>query len=198
LGDALGEIGVSPHYGDAFIGATHVKGKGAIKTAYLYENTEGLVDKGLWIIADSICMGRNLLKTLEMLLTKFHPKEIILLAPLASGIGINAIGKLLHEKQVTVSFIAWGALFGVDEKTLYDMPWGHRDTIPFDARDQKIFVEMFGPKLCVGGDFGNDYYCPPLAEKLYHEQLQEHSIIPQIPLVEAVLNVYKKEEIITF
>ncbi len=195
LPTALREIGIRNHYGDAFIGATHIKGEGEIKTAYLYENTEGLVPDGLWILADSICVGRNTGATLASLLPKFNPKEIIILAPIASRRGMNEIGKATGTLGIPTTFIAWGALFGVDEKTLYDMPWGHKDTEALDERDQKLFVSMFGPRLCVGGDFGNDYYCPPVAKKLYDAQLAEHGIKPKIPSVDDVLKIYKKEEL---
>lgn len=196
LGQALRESGITQHYGDAFIGATHIKGKGEIKTAYLYENTEGLVPNGLWILADSICIGRNTGATLNSLLKKYHPKEIIVLAPIASRRGINAVGIATAAASVPTIFVAWGALFGVDEKTLYDMPWGHKDTEPLDKRDQDLVVAMYGRKLCMGGDFGNDYYCPPVAKKLYEEQLKEHKITPRIPTVEEILKIYRKEELL--
>lgn len=176
LGSALTDVGVGTHYGDAFIGASHIKGNGTIKTAYLYENTEGLHPTGLWVIADSICLGRNLLATLTSLLKKYHPAHLLFLAPIASRVGINAIGVLTASHHIPTTFLAWGALFGVDKKTRYDMPWGHPDTEPLDQRDQRLFVSIYGPKLCMGGDFGNNYYCPTLAMKLYENQLRQHNI----------------------
>lgn len=196
LGNALAEVGIRNHYGDAFIGAWHIKGKGEIKTAYLYENIEGLTPNGLWIIADSICVGRNLVATLKSLLNKFQPQEILFISPTASRLGINNVGKLTAKKHIPTTFVAWGALFGVDEKTLYDMPWGHPDTEPLDKRDQDLVVSMYGKELCMGGDFGNNYYCPPLALKLYEEQLKEHRITPKIPSAEKILSIYKRSELV--
>ncbi|MBI4066104.1 hypothetical protein HY411_00145 [Candidatus Gottesmanbacteria bacterium] len=196
LESALAAVGIDGHYGDAFIGASHVKDNGPIRTAYLYENTEGLTDKGLWIVADSICIGRNLIATMESLLQKFHPKEILFISPIASRRGIDGVGAVIAKKKIPTTFIAWGALFGVDKKTLYDMPWGHPDTEPLEKRDQKLMILTYGNKLCMGGDFGNNYYCPPLAKKLYMEQLSTHSIRPKIPSAASVLQRYKREEFI--
>ena len=167
LGSALMAVGMENHYGDAFIGATHIKGDGKIRTAYLYENTEGLTQNGLWIIAESFCVGRNLAATMNSLLSKFRPREILFIAPIASRRAINAVGGIIARKNIPTTFVAWGALFGVDEKTLYDMPWGHRDTEPLDSRDREVFISMYGPRLCVGGDFGNNYYGQVLARQLY-------------------------------
>ena len=196
LGSALFEVGISRHYGDAFIGATHIKGDGDIKTAYLYENTEGLTPDGLWILADSICMGRNTSRAFSSLLAKFHPREILVLGPIASRRGINIISDVIATHAIPTTFVAWGALFGVDEKSLYDMPWGHKDTEPLYDRDQQFFLDMYGPKLCVGGDFGNDYYSPELAIDLYKTQLRDHSITPHIPSVSEALKVYTKKELV--
>jgi len=197
LSTALSDVGIKNHYGDAFIGATHVKGNGEITTSYLYENIEGLTPDGLWIIADSICVGRNLIATMKSLLAKFTPKEVLFICPIASRVGITAVDALLSAKQISTTYVAWGALFGVDEKTLYDMPWGHPNTEPLDKRDQQTFISMYGPDLCVGGDFGNYYYCPPLAKKLYDEQLTLHHIIPKIPTKEEVQKIYAEDEILT-
>jgi hypothetical protein len=197
LGDALFEIGVKEHFGDAFIGAHHIKSNEGIKTAYSYENIEGLKDGGLWVIADSICMGRNLLATLHALLTKMSPKEIILVAPIASKIGIEAVGMLVQKHTVPITFVAWDALFGVDAKTKYDMPWGHPDTVPIDSRDQELFRQIYGPNLCMGGDFGNNYYCPSRALTLYEAQLKEHKIVPKIPTVKDVLKIFAPDELVS-
>jgi uracil phosphoribosyltransferase len=196
LGNALFESGIKGHFGDAFIGAVHVKGDGAITTDDLYENTEGLIPNGLWIVADSICMGRNLAATLKSLLKKFTPKEILFVATIASRRGINNLSRIVAEQKIPATFVAWGALYGVDEKTLYNMPWGHRDTEPVDRRDQNLIVSMYGPELCVGGDFGNNYYSPPFALKLYQEQLKEHKITSRIPLASEVLKIYKQNEVL--
>lgn len=196
LGKALWENGVKDHFGDAFIGATHVKSETGIKTAYLYENIEGLDPNGFWIIADSICMGRNLSETLKQLLSRFAPKGILLIAPLASRRGIETIGQICDQYKIPTTFVAWGGLIGVDEKTLYDMPWGHPDTEPLDTRDQELFVNIFGPKLCVGGDFGNNYYSPTLAKQLYEEQLKEHEITPTYPSIKELMSIYTNEELV--
>lgn len=197
LGSALYDVGIHGHFGDAFIGANHVKNGHDIKTAYSYENIEGLTKSGLWIIADSICMGRNLASTLASLLTQFKPQEMLFIAPIASRIGIDILGEILDKYQVPATFVAWGALFGVDEKTRYNMPWGHKDTEPVDVRDQQTFISMYHPELCMGGDFGNNYYCPPLALDLYHAQLKELGITPKIPTVAEIQKIYSPEEIIT-
>jgi hypothetical protein len=196
LGEALFETGIKTHFGDAYIGATHIKGDGDIRTAYLYENTEGLVPDGLWIIGESFCIGRNLAETMKSLLSKFAPAEILFIAPLASRRAINYVGGIIAEKKSPTSYVAWGGLFGVDEKTLYDMPWGHPDTEPFDERDRQTFLTMYGPALCVGGDFGNNYYSPAIAKRIYEEQLKEHHIIPKIPSVEEIRKIYKEGEIL--
>ena len=194
LGAALSEVGIKEYYGDVFIGVSHFKKKGEIKAKYFYENVEGLCEGGLWIIAESICKGRNLEKTLISLLKNHQPKEIIFICPIASSIGINKIIQLFKNRKIKVTFVAWGALFGVSEKNLYDMPWGHKDTEPKDSRDQKTFVNIYGELLCVAGDFGNNYYAPYVAEKVYKEQLLEHKISPKIPSVKEILKTYKKEE----
>lgn len=194
LGSALAAVGINGHYGDAYIGASHVKDGGPIRTAYLYENTEGLTDKGLWIVADSICVGRNLIATMKSLLQKFHPKEILFISPIASRRGIDGVGAVIVKKKIPTTFIAWGALFGVDKKTLYDMPWGHPDTEPLDRRDQDLAVSIYGNKLCMGGDFGNAYYCPPLAKKLYEDQLTSLGVTPVIPSVRSLLKTYSKKD----
>ncbi len=196
IGVALAAVGINGHYGDAFIGASHVKDGGPIRTAYLYENIEGLTDKGLWIVADSICVGRNLIATMESLLKKFTPKEILFICPIASRLGIDGVGTVIVKKRIPTTFIAWGALFGVDKKTLYDMPWGHPDTEPLDARDHELMTSVYGTKLCMGGDFGNAYYCPPLAKKLYEEQLTSLGVTPVIPSVTSLLKTYSKKEFI--
>ena len=195
LGSALAGVGVRNHYGDAFIGATHIKGNGQIKTAYLYENTEGLTPNGLWIIGESFCIGRNLAATMKSLLSKFKPKEILFIAPIASRRGINLVGSIIAKKNIPTTFVSWGALFGVSEKTLYDMPWGHPDTEPLDVRDQKLFISMYGPDLCMGGDFGNNYYSPSLAQGLYLKQLKELSIKPIFPTVREILKLYEPDEV---
>lgn len=192
---SLYQAGIKNHYGDAYIGATHIKGKGEIKTAYLYENTEGLNPHGLWIMSDSFCIGRNLIATMNSLLSKFHPDEILFIGTLTSRRGINAVGEVIAAHHIPTSFVAWGALFGVDEKTLYDMPWGHNDTEPLDLRDQQTFVSMYGPKLCVGGDFGNNYYSPTVALDLYKAQLKDHGITPKFPTVQELRRTYKPGEL---
>lgn len=196
LGSALASVGIEGHHGDAFIGASHVKDGGPIRTAYLYENTEGLSPNGLWIVADSICVGRNLVATLQSLLNKFIPKEILFICPIASRRGIEDVGAVIVKKGIPTTFIAWGALFGVDKKTLYDMPWGHPDTEPLDTRDQKLIVSIYGNKLCMGGDFGNNYYCPPIAKKLYEEQLASLGVTPAIPSVALLLKTYAKGDFV--
>ena len=196
LNRALDEIGISPHFGDAFIGASHIKGDGEIRTAYLYENIEGLHPKGLWIIADSICIGRNLASTMQSLLKKFQPAHILFISPIASRIGINNIGKITAGKNIPTTFVAWGALFGVDEETLYDMPWGHPDTQALDQRDQDLAVSIYGKNVCMGGDFGNNYYCPDLAIKLYQTQLTMHYVKPKIPSGKSVLKIYERSELL--
>lgn len=196
IGQALGLAGVNNYFGETFIGVTHIKQKGIITTSYKYENTEGLSRKGLWIIAESICVGRNLAKTMEELLSKNSPTEIIFICPIASQSGIENISKLIKKYNIAVTFVVWGALFGVDEKTFYDMPWGHNDTKAVDSRDKQTFINIYGPNLCVGGDFGNDYYCPSKARNLYKQQLKQFKIKPKIPSVEQVLASYKENELI--
>lgn len=195
LPQALHNTGTQNYFGDAFVGATHKKDNGPITTLYGYENTEGLVPDGLWIIGDSICMGRNLEATINSLLEKYTPKEIIFVCPIASRIGIEKIGKITAEKNIPTSFFAWGALFGVGEN-LYDMPWGHPDTESLDERDQKVFVDMYNDTLCVGGDFGNDYFSPTIAKAFYDQQIQELGITPKIPDTEAIQKIYTSEEIL--
>jgi uracil phosphoribosyltransferase len=197
LGSALWEAGINNHYGDAFIGATHIKGTDEITTAYMYENIEGLNETGLWILADSICMGRNLAKTITELLKKSTPNEILLLAPLASRRGINTLGEITASHNIPTTFFAWGGLIGVSEKNFYDMPWGHPDTEPLDLRDQELFISIYGKDLCIGGDFGNNYYSPTLAKQLYEEQLKEHSIHPSFPTIERLRSIYTLEGLLT-
>lgn len=194
LGAALAAVGIASHYGDAFIGASHIKDNGPIRTAYLYENIEGLTDNGLWVIADSICVGRNLIATMQSLLKKFTPKEILFICPIASRMGIDGVGAVIAKKQISTTFVAWGGLFGVDEQTLYDMPWGHTRTEPLDPRDQRLMVSVYGSRLCMGGDFGNNYYCPPLAKKLYKEQLAALDIKPNIPSLTSLLKTFSKRD----
>lgn len=197
VGDALATVGIHEYFGDAFIGATHIKGDGAIRTDYKYENLEGLVSGGLWVIVESLCTGRNLSATLNQILPRFTPKELIIIAPIASLRAIETIDEIVSKYGVPIHYVAWGGLFGVDEVTLYDMPWGHTDTRPVDKRDQELFIQIYGPKLCMGGDFGNNYYGPSLAFNLYQEQLKEHNITPVIPSVKDILKSYKSIEFIT-
>lgn len=193
---ALLRAGVKNHFGDAFIGSTHIKDRGNITTDYKYENTEGLVRDGLWVAADSICMGRSFIPTFTSLFSKgIMPKEILLLAPICSRRGVETFAGLLAKHNIKVTFLAWGALFGVGEN-LYDMPWGHPDTEVLDPRDQEVFATIYGDKLCVGGDFGNDYFSPTLAQELYDQQIQELGITPKIPSVEEIKKIYKKDEIL--
>ncbi len=196
IGLALSLAGINNYFGESFIGATHIKQKGSITTEYKYENTEGLYKKGLWIIAESICIGRNLGRTMEELLSKNNPAEILFICPIASKIGIENVRKIINKYHIPVTFVVWGALFGVDKTTLYDMPWGNKDTIAFDKRDKKTFINTYGPNLCVGGDFGNNYYCPSLAKALYKQQLKKLKIIPEIPTVDEILSVYANDELI--
>ena len=193
---ALSRAGVNRHFGDIFIGATHIKDASGIHTDYRYENTEGLAKNGLWIAADSICMGRSFIPTFKSLFSKgFIPKEILFIIPLGSRRGIENFSSILKEHNVKASFIAWGALFGVGDN-LYDMPWGHPDAEPLDKRDQQVFVDMYNDKLCVGGDFGNYYFAPYLAQKFYDMQLRELNIVPKIPSAKKILATYKPGEIL--
>ncbi len=194
---ALSRAGVQNHFGDAFIGSTHIKDAGSITTDYKYENTEGLVRDGLWIAADSICMGRSFIPTFTSLFAKgLMPKEILFICPICSRRGIESFAGLLAKHNIKVTFLVWGALYGVGEN-LYDMPWGHPDTEVLDQRDRDVFAKMYGNKLCVGGDFGNYYFSPSLAQELYEIQLKELNITPKIPRVEEIGKIYKKEEILT-
>lgn len=193
---ALQKAGVEEHFGDAFIGATHIKGKGAIHTDYRYENTEGLTKNGLWLAADSVCMGRSFIPTFNSLFSKdLIPKEILFILPIGSRIGIEQFTPILNEHSVKASFISWGALYGVGEN-LYDMPWGHKDTETLDERDKETFVNMYSDKLCVGGDFGNYYFAPYLAREFYDQQIKELGITPKIPSAQDILKTYSREEII--
>jgi hypothetical protein len=196
LSRALSKAGITRHHGDCFIGANHIKTAHSIKTSYAYENIEGLNPHGLWVIADSVAAGRNLLSTLNSLLTKFRPKELLFIIPIGNRWGINQLGALIKKKHIKTTFIVWGALFGLNPENKYDEPWGLADCEPIDVRDQQTFIDIYGPNLCVGGDFGNDYYCPPLALKLYKEQLKQLSIVPRIPSVREIMKTYKKEELI--
>lgn len=193
---ALSRAGVRSHYGDCFIGANHMKEQGKITTSYTYENVEGLNPKGLWVLSDSIAAGRNLITTLTSLLTKFTPSEILAIVPIGNRWGINQIGKILWQFGIKTTFFVWGALFGLNPENRYDEPWGLPDAEPIDDRDQKTFISMYSPNLCVGGDFGNDFYCPPLARKLYDQQIESLEIVPKIPTVKKILDTYKKEELL--
>ncbi|HCM82851.1 MAG: hypothetical protein UW22_C0028G0012 [Candidatus Gottesmanbacteria bacterium GW2011_GWB1_44_11c] len=194
---ALFKAGIARHHGDCFIGANHIKKAHSITTSYAYENIEGLNPHGLWIIADSVAAGRNLLSTLGSLLTKFRPEELLFLVPIGNRWGINRLSALVKKKKIKkTTFIVWGALFGLNPENKYDEPWGLPDCEPIDVRDQQTFIDMYGSDLCVGGDFGNDYYCPPLALKLYKEQLKQLSIVPRIPSVREIMKIYKKEELV--
>lgn len=196
LPNALKRAGVNNHYGDAFIGATHVKGDGKIRTDYRYENTEGLTKNDLWVAADSICMGRSFIPTLNSLFSKgLIPKEILFIMPIGSRRGMEAFSQIIKDNNVKASFISWGALFGVG-KNLYDMPWGHPDTEVLDPRDKEVFVNMYSDKLCVGGDFGNYYFAPYLAEEFYQQQLKDLKIKPRLPSAEEILSIYKPDEIL--
>ncbi|HYK08192.1 MAG TPA: hypothetical protein VEW42_01680 [Candidatus Eisenbacteria bacterium] len=193
---ALARSGITNHYGDAFIGATHIKGAGPIRTDYRYENTEGLTKNGLWIVADSVCMGRSFLPTFTSLFAQgFIPKEILFILPLATRRGIEVFAPLLKKHGIHATFVAMGALFGVGDN-LYNLPWGHPDTEPLDTRDQDVFVRMYNDKLCVGGDFGNYYFAPPLAKEFYNDQLKELRITPHIPSAKEVFRIYTKEELL--
>lgn len=196
VGQALSRVGIDNFYGESFIGATHVKQKGNIFTEYKYENSEGLLKNGLWIIAESICVGRNLGRTMEELLAKNKPKEILFICPIASQMGVDNIKRIINKYKIPVTFVVWGGLFGVDKKTLYDMPWGHLDTKAVDERDKRTFIGIYGAKLCMGGDFGNNYYCPALAKKLYVQQLRDLKINPKIPTVDEILKEYRIDELV--
>lgn len=197
LSSALFEAGISEHFGDCFIGANHIKTETSITTSYAYENTEGLRQDGCWIIADSIAAGRNLIATLHSLLGHYHPKELLFIVPIGNRWGINEVDRVVTSYHVRATFVVWGALFGLNPENHYDEPWGLPDCEPIDTRDQDTFVSMYGKQLCVGGDFGNDYYCPPLARDLYHRQLSALHITPAIPSADAIRKIYAPDEIIT-
>lgn len=197
ISDALDTVGVKNHFGDAFIGATHIKDKGPIRTAYLYENIEGLVPDGLWVIGESFCTGRNLFATMTSLLKKYTPAEILFIAPIASRRAIEYIDGVIAPKKIPTTYVVWGGLFGVDSHTLYDMPWGHKDTEPIDTRDQQFFIKIYNKKMCVGGDFGNNYYSPGKAKELYHEQLKVFKIKLKIPTVKEIFTIYSSKEVLT-
>jgi len=196
LPTALYDAGIRTHYGDCYIGANHIKTKTSIITNYAYENIEGLNPQGLWVVGDSIAEGRNLIATMSSLLPRFHPKEILMIVPIGNRLGINNVGKIFNDHGIPATFIVWGALFGLEPTMHYDEPWGLPDCEPIDRRDQKTFIDMYGPGLCVGGDFGNDYYCPPVALKLYKDQLRDQKITPKIPSVSQILKIYTKDELI--
>ncbi|MFH0750177.1 MAG: hypothetical protein V1917_04685 [Candidatus Gottesmanbacteria bacterium] len=197
LSSALYYAGIKIHHGDCFIGANHIKTGTSITTSYAYENTEGLCENGLWVIADSIAAGRNLIATLNSMLGKYHPKELVFIVPIGNRWGINEVSRVVAEHDVKATFVVWGALFGLNPENKYDEPWGLPDCEPIDIRDKETFVSIYGKHLCVGGDFGNDYYCPALAKKLYEKQLEELQIIPNIPTAEHIRSLYSSEEIIT-
>lgn len=196
LSSALFYAGIPTHYGDCFIGANHIKTKTSITTSYAYENTEGLCEDGCWVIADSIAAGRNLLATLQSLLGKYHPKELLFIVPIGNRWGINEVSRLVKKYGVKATFVVWGALFGLNPENRYDEPWGLPDCEPIDGRDQKTFISMYGKHLCVGGDFGNDYYCPALAKKLYAQQLIDLHITPRIPSAKEIKAIYTSKEIV--
>ncbi|OGK10134.1 hypothetical protein A2767_05200 [Candidatus Roizmanbacteria bacterium RIFCSPHIGHO2_01_FULL_35_10] len=196
LSTALYQVGVNNYYSDCFIGATHVKKANLITASYQYENKEGLCKGGFWIIADSIAAGRNLTVTLKSLLPKYQPKEILFLVPIGNRWGINRLSQLLNKHKIKATFLVWGALFGLNPENRYDEPWGLPDCEPIDYRDQQTFISIYGPDLCVGGDFGNDFYCVYLALELYKEQLKKLKIKPKIPSLEQVLKIYKPDELI--
>lgn len=193
---ALTKAGIKGHYGDCFIGASHVKTATSITTNYSYENSEGLYTKGLWIMADSIAEGRNLKATLTSLLSKYHPKEIILICPFANRLGVDKVSEIIKSYGVPVTFVVWGALFGLEPTMHYDEPWGLPDCEPLDKRDQDTFISMYSKTLCVGGDFGNDFFCPSLAIQLYEDQLKKQHITPKIPTVKKILSIYKRSELV--
>lgn len=197
LSTALLRAGINNHFGDCFIGANHVKKANSIVTNYAYENKEGLNKEGLWIIADSVAAGRNLIATLTSLLSQFKPNELIFIVPIGNRWGINKISELLAKHKLKATFLVWGALFGLNPVNRYDEPWGLPDCEPIDARDQKTFVDMYGKNLCVGGDFGNDFYCVSSALQLYKDQLKELKVSPKIPKVTYLLKTYKKNDFIT-
>lgn len=196
LSSALYEAGILMHYGDCFIGANHIKTKTSITTDYAYENTEGLNENGCWVIADSIAAGRNLIATLKSLLGKYHPKELIFIVSIGNRWGINEVSRVVSEYHVKATFVVWGALFGLNPENHYDEPWGLDDCEPIDLRDQTTFISMYSKDLCVGGDFGNDYYCPALAQKLYEKQLADLRITPKIPTAKQIRAVYTSDEIL--
>jgi hypothetical protein len=196
LSSALYYAGIETHYGDCFIGANHIKTATSITTSYAYENTEGLCEDGLWVIADSIAAGRNLIATLNSMLGKYHPKELICIVPIGNRWGINEVSRVIAEHNVKATFIVWGALFGLNPENHYDEPWGLPDCEPIDVRDQETFISIYGKRLCVGGDFGNDYYCPALAKKLYKKQIAELQITPVIPTAKHIRSVYSSDEIL--
>lgn len=196
LSSALYKTGIKNHFGDCFIGANHVKKSDSITVKYSYENKEGLCNGGLWILADSIAAGRNILATFNALLTTHKPKEILFLVPIGNRWGINKISNLIASYKIKATFVVWGALFGLNPENRYDEPWGLEDCEPIDKRDQKTFVDMYGPHLCVGGDFGNDYYCPLLARELYADQLKKYKIKPQIPSYKSLMKTYSKNDFV--
>jgi hypothetical protein len=193
---ALSKAGIPMHYGDCFIGANHIKTGTSITTSYTYENVEGLYTEGLWVMADSIAEGRNLKATLTSLLSKYHPKEIILICPFANRLGVNNVSAIIKSFGIPVTFVVWGALFGLEPTMHYDEPWGLPDCEPLDNRDRDTFVSIYGKTLCVGGDFGNDFFCPSLAMDLYNNQLKKQHIIPKIPSVKKILSIYRKNEFV--
>lgn len=134
--------------------------------------------------------------TLTSLLSKYKPKEIILICPFANRLGVNNVSAVIKSFGVPVTFVVWGALFGLEPTMHYDEPWGLPDCEPLDNRDRDTFVSIYGKDLCVGGDFGNDFFCPSLAFKLYKEQLKKHRISPKIPTAKEILAVYRKEELV--
>lgn len=194
LSIALSLAGINNHFGDCFVGANHIKKANSITTSYKYENKEGLNKEGLWIIADSVAAGRNLVATLKSLLSQYQPNELLFIIPTGNRWGINKISQLVAKYKIKSTFLVWGALFGLNPVNRYDEPWGLHDCEPIDVRDQKTFVDMYGPNLCVGGDFGNDFYCVSSALKLYKDQLKELKIIPKIPKVKDLLKTYNESE----
>jgi len=196
LSTALLHAGINSHFGDCFVGVNHVKKPNSITASYKYENKEGLSKEGLWIIADSVAAGRNMVATLRSLLSQCRPNELLFIIPIGNRWGINKISQLVAKYKLKSTFLIWGALFGLNPVNRYDEPWGLPDCEPIDVRDQKTFVDMYGPRLCVGGDFGNDFYCVSFALKLYKDQLKEIKIIPKIPKVKDLLKTYKKSEFI--
>jgi len=148
-----------------FIGVKRYFNNGIPKAVISYDNFEGVPDRGITLIGDTIGTGATIYNSLKYYLKKVDKmkKKVdkILVFTIAGALpGAQALGKL--EKEIIKEYKTYlhvffcEAIFGLEDNNI-DMKYFRKDTIAPDYSlklARKQFGEFFGTHFCSIWDWG--------------------------------------------